>query len=104
MRSSGCGEREISGADVKRLIEAVDNATKTPGGLESSPDVALLRHKGREAMYLVRAGTLRAVLIKKDAGRPEDAVVVANVYGRDEEEIGGSLSGPHEAPVAARAG
>lgn len=90
-------EREISGADVKRLIEAVDNATKTPGGLESSQDVALLRHKGREAMYLVRAGTLRAVLIRKDTERPEDGegtVVVANVYGRDEEEIGKSLSGP----------
>ena len=98
-------ERSVDRSDVDRLLGIIDRVSEAPGGLERSPDVALVRNKGGEAVYLVRAGSLRAVLMAKpgpDGGR--DAIVVANVYRRDDEEIGGSLSGPPEAPIAAQAG
>lgn len=87
--------------DVDRLLGILDSIAEAPGRLESSPDVTLVRHSGDGAMYLVRAGSLRAVLITNTG---KDGIVVASVYWPDEEEIAESLSGPHEAPVTARAG
>jgi hypothetical protein len=100
-------ERGFDPSEVNHLLGVIDRVSETPDKLTNSPEVALLRLKGQEAMYLVRAGSLRAVLIddigkKPDGGR--DGIVVANVYGRGEEEIGGTLSGSVEAPIATRAG
>lgn len=100
-------ERGFDPSDVNHLLGVIDRVSKTPDKLTNSPDVALLKLKGKEAMYLVRAGSLRAVLIADTGTSPDggrDGIIVANVYGRNEEEIGGTLSGPPEAPTAARAG
>ena len=93
-------ERKVDRTDVDRLISLIDRVGETSGGLDRSPDVAVIRRNSDGAMYIARAGSLRAVLI---TGTSEDSVVVANVYRRDEEEIGGFLSGPREAPTPARA-
>ncbi len=87
--------------DVDRLLDILDRVAHVPGGLTSSPDVALVRNSGDSATYLLRAGSLRAVLITC-TGR--NGFVVANVYWPDEEDIGGSLSGLHNAPVPMSAG
>jgi len=79
---------EVDRTDVDRLLGLLDRVAETSGGLDSSPDVALIRRNSDGAMYIARAGSLRAVLM---TGTNKDSVVVANVYRRDGQEIGGSL-------------
>lgn len=99
-------ERRFDPSDVNHLLGVIGKVSETPGKLANLPDVALLKLKGEEATYLLRAGSLRAVLIT-GTGTDSDGeagIIVANVYGRDEKEIGGTSSGPPEVSMAAQAG
>ncbi len=79
--------RGVDRADVDRLLGLLDRVGETAGGLDSSPDVALIKRNSDGATYIARAGSLVAVLI---TGTDNDSVVVANVYRPEEEEIGGT--------------
>jgi hypothetical protein len=97
-------EPGVERKDVEHLLDILDSVADAPGRLESSPDVALVRHSGDEATYLVQAGALRAVLITDLTDLGDKGIVVANVYTPDEEEIGGSRGALREAAAPSRAG
>ncbi len=86
--------------DVDRLFAILD-AAPSPGDLINSPFVTRLRMSGDIATYLVRAGSLRAVLL---TGLDKNDMVVAAVYWPDDADFAGALVGPHEARVPVSAG
>ncbi len=92
---------DVDRTDVDRLFGLLDRAAETSGGLDSAPDVTLVRRNSDGALYLARAGSLRALLM---TGASQDGVVVANVYLPDEEESGGSRSALREPTTSAQAG
>jgi hypothetical protein len=88
-------QQGVDRQDVAHLLGIVEKVANTPGSLDGRPDFTLVRTIGDGAVYLVRAGSLRAVLMTDTA---TDGVVVANVYLPD--EPASDTLGRHDMEVA----